>query len=129
MRCTCARAGIHSRSIDDLHAGEDPIARGLRMREGITTTLELFRQYNIQATYYATGYNFLDGNTAHRTFMNDPTFTWATSANGWKRDRSRTPWFGSDPHGTLQSDPAWYFGDLVPMLQRDKHDIQSHTFS
>jgi hypothetical protein len=125
---------IHSRSIDDLHAGEDPIARGLRMREGITTTLELFRPYNIQATYYATGYDFLLGNTERRQFMGNPTFDWAEQTTktktGWLSDRwTKTPWFGDDPYGTVQSDPAWYFGDLVPLLQRDKQAIQSHTFS
>jgi hypothetical protein len=122
---------IHSRSLasDDLHNAEDPRMRGLRMRQGITTTLELFRQYNIQSTYYATGYNFLDGNTAHHTYMNDPTFTWAATANGWKRDWSRTPWFGSDPYGTIQSDPDYYFADLMQTLQRDRQAIQSHTFS
>ncbi len=122
---------IHSRSLasDDPHNSDDPEARGLRMRQGITTTLELFRQYDIRSTYYATGYNFLDGNTAHHIFMNDPTFAWATNANGWKRDWSRTPWFGSDPHGTIQSDPDYYFADLTQTLQRDRQDIQSHTFS
>ena len=122
---------IHSRSLagDDLNNADDPIARGLRMRQGITTTLELFRQHGIQATYYATGYNFLSGNTTRRTFMDDPTFTWATNANGWRRDWSRLPWFSSDPYGTIASDPEYYFADLLSLLRHDRHDIQSHTFS
>src|SRR3954465_4572087 len=76
---------IHSRSIDDPNAIQDPIARGLRMREGITTTLDLFRPHGIRATYYATGYNFLLGNTARRQFMNNPTFVWAdnTTSHKW----------------------------------------------
>jgi hypothetical protein len=27
------------------------------------------------------------------------------------------------------SDPAWYFGDLIPKLKAERQDIQSHTFS
>jgi len=124
---------VHSRSIDDPRAGESPIARGLQMREGITTTLELFRTYNIQATYYATGYNFLLGNTERREFMGSPTFGWAQQATktraGWLSDRwTKTPWFADDPHGTVQSDPAWYFGDQTDALHAAGHEIGSHTF-
>jgi hypothetical protein len=122
---------IHSRSLaaDDLNNAEDPRIRGLRMRQGITTTLELFREYDIRATYYATGYNFLNGNPERRTFMGDPTFGWATTENGWRRDWSGAPWFGSDPYGTIASDPDYYFADLLASLRQAKHDIQTHTFS
>lgn len=121
---------IHSRSVDDPYADEDPEARGLRMREGITTTLAIFRPHDIRATYYATGYNFLLGNTARQQFMGNPTYTWASRANRWASDRwQTTPWFALDPYGTVQSHPAWYFGDLIPVLQDAQMDIQSHTFS
>jgi len=123
---------IHSRSVDDPNNDQDPLARGLRMRQGITTTLALFRPYDIRATYYANGYNFLLGNTERRTFMNNPTFAWADSQkpHSWPTDHWKTtPWFADDPYGTLASDPAWYFGDLVPVLQQAHQDIQSHTFS
>jgi hypothetical protein len=123
---------IHSLS-DDV-ASDNPGDRGLRMREGITTTLGLFRPHGIRATYYANGYNFLLGNTERRQFMGDPTFAWAMPATderkGWSTDRwLTTPWFADDPHGTAQSDPGWYFGDLIAVLQREKQDIQTHTFS
>jgi hypothetical protein len=123
---------IHSLS-DDV-ASANPAERGLRMREGITTTLGLFRPYGIRATYYANGYNFLLGNPDRRQFMGDPTFSWATPATserkGWSTDRwTTTPWFADDPYGTVQSDPGWYFGDLIAVLQREKQDIQTHTFS
>jgi hypothetical protein len=122
---------IHSRSLaaDDLNNAEDPRIRGMRMRAGITSTIELFRAYDIRATYYATGYNFLAGNPARHTFMGDPTFGWATVANGWRRDWSHSPWFGSDPYGTIASDPDYYFADLAAALREAGHDIQSHTFS
>jgi hypothetical protein len=122
---------IHSRSLaaDDLNNAEDPRLRGLRMRDGITTTLELFREYDVRATYYATGYNFLNGNPERRTFMGNPTFGWATTENGWRRDWSSTPWFGSDPYGTIASDPDYYFADLLARLRQANHDIQTHTFS
>ncbi|MFL5802282.1 MAG: polysaccharide deacetylase, partial [Roseiflexaceae bacterium] len=120
---------IHSRS-DDPNSSQNPLARAMRMRAGVTTTLDLFRPYGIRATYYATGYNFLLGNTEKRQFMGNPTFAWAKQTNRWLDDTwARTPWFADDPYGTVQTDPAWYFGDLVPLLQRERQDIQSHTFS
>ena len=122
---------IHSRSLaaDDPNNAEDPRERGLRMRQGITTTLELFRSYDIRATYYATGYNFLRGNAERRTFLGDPTFAWAKKGNGWKSDWASRRWFSTDPHSALPADPDYYFADLIPMLQAAKQDIQTHTFS
>jgi hypothetical protein len=120
---------IHSRS-DDPNSTENPEARGLRMREGITTTLRLFQPLGIHATYYANGYNFLLGNAERRHFMDNPTYAWASKANGWPTDTwTTTPWFAKDPYGVIQSDPSWYFGDLIAPLQRNQQDIQSHTFS
>lgn len=121
---------IHSRSAGDPYYDHDPEQRGMRMREGITTTLELFRPYGVRVTYYATGYNFLLGNLERRRFMGDPLFRWANPANGWPTNRwEHTPWFADDPFGTYQSHPAWYFGDLIRPLLEAGHDIQSHTFS
>jgi hypothetical protein len=120
---------IHSRS-DDPHSGQNALDRAMRMRQGVTTTLDLFRPYGIRATYYANGYNFLLGNTERRQFMGDPTFTWATRTNGWPDDTwATTPWFAKDPYGTARSDPGWYFGDLIPLLRNEHQDPQSHTFS
>ncbi len=118
---------IHSRSDDP--NGDNPLVRAGRMREGITTTLDLFRPYGIRATYYTNGYNFLLGNTEKRQFMGNPTYSWATQENGWTESWASTPWFSRDPYATAQSQPGWYFGDLVPLLQRERQDIQSHTFS
>jgi hypothetical protein len=123
---------IHSRSVDDANAGLDWQLRAMRMRQGVTTTLELFRPYGIRATYYANGYNFLLGNTERRQFMNNPTFAWAdhTTNKKWPNDAwASTPWFAYDPYGTIGSDPIWYFGDLIPVLLEARQDIQSHTFS
>lgn len=120
---------IHSRS-DDPNNGQNALDRAMRMRQGVTTTLELFRPHNIRATYYANGYNFLLGNREQRLFMGNPTFAWATRANRWLTDRwAETPWFADDPYETLQTEPGWYFGDLVPQLLAEGQDIQSHTFS
>ncbi len=123
---------IHSRSVDDPYGDQDPIARALRMREGVTTTLQLFRPHAIRATYFANGYNFLLGNTQRRTFMGNPTFAWARieSPYAWRTDVwTQRPWFAPDPYGTVASDPAWYFGDLVPLLQAEHQAIETHTFS
>lgn len=121
---------IHSRSVGDPNFDADPLLRGMRMRAGITTTMELFAPYDVRATYFATGYNFLRGNREQRRFMGDPIFSWAITENGWLSDRwATTPWFADDPYGTIASDPAWYFGDLIDPLQSVGHEIQSHTFS
>jgi hypothetical protein len=121
---------VHSRSVADPNYTEDHILRAMRMREGVTTTMELFAPLGVRATYYATGYNFLDGNAERRRFMGDPIFTWATTANGWTSDRwATTPWFADDPFATLAAEPAWYFGDLIGPLRAAGHEIQSHTFS
>src|SRR5262245_30017002 len=66
--------------------------------------------------------------------MGDPIFTWAMPATserkGWSTARwTTTPWFADDPYGTTQSDPGWYFGDLIALLAREHQDIQTHTFS
>jgi peptidoglycan/xylan/chitin deacetylase (PgdA/CDA1 family) len=123
---------VHSRSVDDPYGDLDPALRGMRMREGVTTTLRLFAPHGIRATYYANGYNFLLGNRERRTFLGDPTYAWARTEPpyAWRTDLwARTPWFGRDPYGTVASDPAWYFGDLVPALIAGGQDIQTHTFS
>ena len=123
---------IHSRSADDPLADVNPTLRAMRMREGITTTIELFEPYGILATYYANGYNFLLGNTERRTFMGDPRFAWARTDPpfSWKSDIwTRERWFSPDPYGTVASHPAWYAGDLLVPLRAAGHDVQSHTFS
>ncbi len=120
---------IHSRSIDPL-ANIDPELRGMRMRDGLTNTLRLFAPYNFQATYFVNGYNFLSGNTARAQYMGNPTFSWASAANGWLGDTwVHVPWFSRDPYGDVRTNPAWYFGDLINPVRNAHHDIQSHTFS
>lgn len=121
---------VHSRSVDDPNAGIDPMIRSMRMREGLTTTLALFAPYNFPATYYVNGYNFLDDNLCQATFMDNPTFAWASQANGWRGDTwTRQPWFSLDPYGTYHDNPGWYFGDLINPVRNAGHDLQSHTFS
>jgi hypothetical protein len=121
---------IHSRSVNDPNVNDDYLLRARRMREGIATTRAIFAPHGIRATYYATGYNFLFGNRERRTFLGDPTFAWASRANGWLSDRwVSSPWFGDDPFGTVATHPEWYFGDLIAPLRADGHEIQSHTFS
>lgn len=122
----------HSRSVDDLYSNRDPLLRAMRMREGVTTTLRLLEPHDISATYYANGYNFLLGNVEQHQFMGNPTFTWATTEEpyNWQTDQwIQNPWFSHDPYGTVSTHPEWYFGDLIPILQHAKQDIQSHTFS
>jgi peptidoglycan/xylan/chitin deacetylase (PgdA/CDA1 family) len=118
---------VHSRSDD----GYDPATaetRGLAMRQGSENLLELFARYGIHATWYASGYSLLTGNTERQTFGN-PIYPWASQSHGWRDDRwVTTPWFADDPYGTAQSDPAWYFGDLISRLRAAGQEVQSHTF-
>lgn len=119
---------IHSRSGDgyDRATAEQ---RGMAMRAGTTNLLRLFREHDIRATWYASGYALLAGNPDGQVFSGNPTYTWATRAHGWPDERwATTPWFADDPHGTAESHPAWYFGDLLSELQAQGQDIQSHTF-
>jgi len=119
---------IHSRS-DDAYDPATAEQRGLAMREGAENLLALLEHYGIRATWYASGYSLLEGNASGQAFAGDPTYTWASRANGWRNDRwVTTPWFVDDPHGTAQSYPAWYFGDVVSRLLAAGQDIQSHTF-
>lgn len=120
---------VHSRSIDPL-ANLDPELRGMRMREGLTNTLELFAPYRYPATYFVNGYNFLRENRTQTRYMGNPTFGWASQANGWQSDTwVQLPWFARDPYGDTHTHPAWYFGDLIQPVRNAGHDIQSHTFS
>lgn len=118
---------VHSRSDD----GYDPAtaeARGLAMRQGSETLLDLFTHYGIRATWYASGYSLLADNTGRETF-GGPIYTWASRDHGWRDDRwVTTPWFADDPYGTAQSHPAWYFGDLLSRLHAGGQSVQSHTF-
>ncbi len=119
---------IHSRSDD----GYDPATaeeRGLAMRRGAENLLILLERYDIQATWYASGYSLLSGNVERRPFSGNPTYTWASPSHGWRDDRwVSTPWFADDPYGTAESHPAWYFGDLLPRLLALGQEVQSHTF-
>jgi peptidoglycan/xylan/chitin deacetylase (PgdA/CDA1 family) len=119
---------IHSRGAE----GHDPKAaaeHGMAMRQGGDWLKDLFKKHDIRATFYGTGYNLLDGNTEQRTFSSNPIYTWASKGNGWSTDYWKThPWYGDDPYGTAQTDPAWYFGDQTRVLLQAGHEIAPHTF-
>ncbi|HMA34241.1 MAG TPA: polysaccharide deacetylase family protein [Chloroflexia bacterium] len=116
---------IHSKS---QHDREYAVKRGLAMRSGADILLQLFQAHGIQATFYATGYNLLDGNPQRRQFAGDPTYKWA-APQGWHTTWWLShPWYSDDPYGTLASDPAWYFGDQADKLSQAGQEIGSHTF-
>jgi peptidoglycan/xylan/chitin deacetylase (PgdA/CDA1 family) len=103
--------------------------RGMAMREGADNLLEFFQQFDIHGTFYATGYNLLDGNTEKNQFLGNPIYKWASTKNLWANDYWTThPWYGDDPFGTFITKPAWYFGDQTDRLLKAGQDIQSHTF-
>ncbi|MGI8688896.1 MAG: polysaccharide deacetylase family protein, partial [Thermomicrobiales bacterium] len=108
----------------------DAVARGMLMRSGANFLRQLFAAYDTRATFYVNGYNFLTGNTARRQFVGNPTYTRYTAITaGFASDYWAThPWYGDDPYGTEQTNPAWYFGSLTKQLAADGHDIESHTF-
>lgn len=110
-------------------AVDDAVQRGLDMRKGADYLLELFTRFGVRGTFYANGYNLLDGNREKQTFVNNPVYKWAVPKNGWNSDYWLThPWYGFDPYGDVKSDPAWYFGDQTDRLNKAGQDIESHTF-
>jgi peptidoglycan/xylan/chitin deacetylase (PgdA/CDA1 family) len=121
---------IHTRGGTTDHDVADAEARGLAMRDGAMFLRRLFAAYDTRATFYVNGYNFLTGNTEHRLFVGNPTYTRYTPATaGFATDYWTThPWYSDDPYGTEQTNPAWYFGSLTKQLAQDGHDIESHTF-
>lgn len=120
---------IHSQGMTG-HDVQGAVAHGLLMRQGADWLNSLFVTNHISATFYATGYNLLDGNTQRLTFSGDPTYTWAKPKNHWSTDWWLShPWFSDDPFGTYQSDPAWYFGDQTRALLQAGHEIAPHTFA
>jgi peptidoglycan/xylan/chitin deacetylase (PgdA/CDA1 family) len=119
---------IHSKGAE-IHDPAAATAHGLAMRQGADILREIFATDAVSATFYATGYNLLDGNTERRTFAGNPTYSWARPKWGWATDYWTThPWYGDDPFGTVQTDPAWYFGDQTDTLRAAGHEIGSHTF-
>lgn len=133
---------IHSRSIagegenatvglraDGGPSVEEAEEKALRMREGARFLADLFARYGIHATFYATGYNLIDGNAACQKFLGDPIYRNANKSNGWGSDWWRThPWYENDPCATEAQDPAWYFASETRTLAEEGHEIASHTF-
>ena len=110
-------------------AVNNAVVRGNAMRAGADYLLKLFGMFEVRGTFYATGYDLLDGNRDHNTFADNPTYTWAAPKNRWPSDYWQThPWYVNDPYGDYGSDPAWYFGDQTNRLREAGQDIQDHTF-
>ncbi len=125
---TAMGGAIHSRG-DPNHDVAGAEAMGMKMREGAKWLGDLLADYGISGTFFATGYNLLDGNPTRRQFVGNPTYRWANRKNGWASDYWVShPWYSDDPYGDYTSDPAWYFGDLTRYLLGQRHDIQTHTF-
>jgi hypothetical protein len=126
---TAMGGAIHSKG-NDTHDPAAAARHGMAMRQGADWLAGLFKRYGIRATFYATGYNLLDGNAERRTFNGDPTYLWASPDNGWESNYWLAHrWFSDDPFGTEQNDPAWYFGDQTRRLLQDGHEIAPHTFA
>jgi peptidoglycan/xylan/chitin deacetylase (PgdA/CDA1 family) len=121
---------IHTRGGQTDHDVSDAVARGMLMRSGANFLRQLFAAYDTRATFYVNGYNFLTGNTLRRQFVGNPTYTRYTATTaGFASDYWAThPWYGDDPFGTEETNPAWYFGSLTKQLAQDGHDIENHTF-
>lgn len=103
--------------------------RGLLMRDGARYLATIFKRDGIHATFYATGYDLLDGNPSCERFLGDPYYKDADLAHGWGSDYWRThPWYSFDPCTTERDAPAWYFASETRELAADGHEIGSHTF-
>ena len=126
---TAMGGAIHSKG-NDTHDPEAAAEHGMAMREGADWLADLFGRHDIKATFYGTGYNLLDGNTERRKFNGDPTYDWASPDNGWATGYWLThPWFSDDPYGTVETHPAWYFGDQTRRLLAAGHEVAPHTFA
>ncbi len=132
---------IHTRSDNTGEAGgvgigadggpsvSDAADKGQRMRDGARFLADLFARYGIKATFYATGYNLLDGNPTCQKPNGDPIYRNANAANGWGSDWWRThPWYENDPCTTEALAPAWYFASETRALAAEGHEIASHSF-
>jgi hypothetical protein len=119
---------VHSQGMT-VHDVAGATEHGLLMRQGADWLKKLFADNKVDATFYSTGYNLLDGNTQHLTFSGNPTYKWASEKNNWNSNYWLThPWYSDDPFGTYTSDPAWYFGDQTRALLAAGHEIAPHTF-
>lgn len=126
---TAMGGAVHSKG-DEEHDVAGAEQHGMEMREGSDWLNDIFVSNHISATFYATGYNLLDGNTDRKTFNGNPTYRWASRKDGWFSEYWLThPWFSDDPFGTYQTDPAWYFGDQTRKLLAAGHEIAPHTFA
>ncbi len=119
---------VHSIGMEQ-HNAASAAEHGVRMRQGADWLNNLFVSKGISATFYATGYNLIDGNTGRRTFSGDPTYDWASPKYGWASDYWLThKWFSDDPYSTAKEQPAWYFGDQARTLMAAGHEIGTLTF-
>ncbi len=117
---------IHSRGMTQ-HDVPFAVAQGMAMRTGTDNLIKIFADTNIHATFYATGYNLLDGSSGTNPL--DQLYKWASPKNGWASDYWLThTWYSDDPHGTDTANPAWYFGDQADRLRAAGHEIATHTF-
>jgi hypothetical protein len=102
---------------------------GLQMRQGAEFLATEFARYGIHATFYATGYDLLDGNPTCQKFLGNPIYKNVDKAHGWGSDYWAThPWYGNDPCTTEAQAPAWYFASETRALAAAGHEIASHTF-
>ncbi len=117
---------IHSRGMTQ-HDVLFAVTQGIEMRHGTDDLIAIFAQNSISATFYATGYNLLDG-TSKATAL-DQIYNWASQKNGWASDYWLTHgWYSDDPLGNTSTAPAWYFGDQADRLRAAGHEIATHTF-
>ncbi len=114
---------IHSRGMTN-HDVLSAEAEGIKMRQGADYLAKIFADHNIPATFYATGYDLLDGPPT----APDITYKWAGLKNGWASDYWLTHSWYSDKPSSVAANPAWYFGDQADRLYKLGHEIGSHTF-
>ncbi|MGC9336219.1 MAG: hypothetical protein ACP5JJ_18920 [Anaerolineae bacterium] len=90
----------------------------------IDALLELFRQYQVPATWAVVGHLFLDHcepvNGVKHPDMPRPTHSW------FKGD-----WYARDPASTVEADPIWYGRDIVEKIMRTepRQEVGCHSFS
>jgi len=106
--------------------------RGYGNRIGAEKILQLFKKYDLKATWFCTGHVLMKGNEKGDAYRINQKLTYAlpeagfTNAVSWRRNRAS---FYHEPFNNYKKYPYYYLGDIAEVIKQEGHDIQCHSFS